>query len=88
MHVFRALNRLRQYGVLELTYQPPMYLLPFLMPATRAVGILKQPMLPLWKYWGMQRCSFRVRCTPLCQCCKYHIAFPLFLRGGRRIFNL
>ena len=29
MHVFRALNRLRQCGVLELTYQPPMYLLPF-----------------------------------------------------------
>ena len=29
MHVFRALNRLRQCGVLELTYQPPLYLLPF-----------------------------------------------------------
>ena len=29
MHVCRALNRLRQWGVWEVTYQPPMYLLPF-----------------------------------------------------------
>ena len=29
MHVFRALNRLRECGVSELTNQPPLYLSPF-----------------------------------------------------------